>query len=608
MATIIVDQGGGGDYLTIQAAVDAAQDGDIIEINTGTYVEQVVVDGLSNLTIREATGANVTVEAPADVVQTATSSGARAINAVITVLNGSDVTISGLSVDGAGHANTVDGASANYVGVFYRNASGGLTDVDITGMRDPYPGGTTPGGYDIVSGNQRGVGVQVDNDSLMSFFMHGGTISDFQKNGTVFGKADLDVSGVTVLGGGDQTIIAQNGIQAYESTGSISGNTVTAIGYAGAQVVYSGAVLLYGNTDLDVTGNTIVGSNDVNTNAKVVGIFILDFGTPNSGGTVTGNAISYCDGAIDVSGNLDAAMTIDDNTVANLDTTDTYFEGLYFGATPTSTFDLDVTGTSVTDYIYGADGNDTLVGLGGNDDLGGGAGNDTLNGGTGDDTMAGGLGDDTYIVDSAGDVVTENSGEGTDTVISTVSYALGADVENLRIYGSAKTATGNALDNAITGNSGANIINGGDGLDSLSGGAGSDRLNGGTGDDYLNGGAGRDFLTGGSGGDTFDFDAVSHIGKNGTRDVITDFQHNLDTIDLSSIDAKTGVGGNNAFKWIGGQGFHGVKGELHFVKVNLAGTANDKTIIEGDTNGDGKADFQIQLTGLKGLSAGDFDL
>ena len=106
---------------------------------------------------------------------------------------------------------------------------------------------------------------------------------------------------------------------------------------------------------------------------------------------------------------------------------------------------------------------------------------------------------------------------------------------------------------------------------------------------------------------SFDVPKVQGGGNIGV-DVITDFQHNLDTIDLSSIDAKTGVGGNNAFKWIGGQGFHGVKGELHFVKVNLAGTANDKTIIEGDTNGDGKADFQIQLTGLKGLSAGDFDL
>ena len=112
--------------------------------------------------------------------------------------------------------------------------------------------------------------------------------------------------------------------------------------------------------------------------------------------------------------------------------------------------------------MTGDSGNDTLSGLAGNDTLLGNAGNDQLNGGAGADIMKGGLGDDTYMVDVAGDVITENANQGTDLVQSSITYTLGANVENLTLTGTAAiNGTGNALTNLITGNSGNNLLNGG---------------------------------------------------------------------------------------------------------------------------------------------------
>ncbi|THD34590.1 MAG: hypothetical protein E7773_14495, partial [Sphingomonas sp.] len=125
--------------------------------------------------------------------------------------------------------------------------------------------------------------------------------------------------------------------------------------------------------------------------------------------------------------------------------------------------------------VYGGLGNDVLTGGHQADTLYGGGGNDQIDGGAGADTMYGGAGNDTFIVDDAGDVVTENANEGTDTVLSSVSYALSANVENLTLTGTGDTAaTGNALANVITGNSGNNALVGGGGADTLIGGLGDD--------------------------------------------------------------------------------------------------------------------------------------
>jgi Ca2+-binding RTX toxin-like protein len=129
---------------------------------------------------------------------------------------------------------------------------------------------------------------------------------------------------------------------------------------------------------------------------------------------------------------------------------------------------------------YGTDGNDTLGGL------------------NADEKLIGKLGDDVYFVDSANDLVIELPNEGIDTVNSSATVALAANVENLNLTGIvAINGTGNALNNIITGNSSNNILNGGAGADSLSGGAGNDVLDG-SGDTTS-----IDTFTGGSGDDVY---------------------------------------------------------------------------------------------------------
>ena len=192
--------------------------------------------------------------------------------------------------------------------------------------------------------------------------------------------------------------------------------------------------------------------------------------------------------------------------------------------------------------LTGNDGDNLLTGNAAANTLSGGAGNDTLNGGAGNDKLIGGLGDDTYIVAEAGDTVTENAGEGNDTVQTALaSYALGANVDNLSYTGTAAfTGTGNALDNSIAGNVfGSNKLDGGAGNDTLYGGSGNDSLLGGLGDDVLWSGAGKDTIDGGAGQDSLDLRTLAHdqvtiTRISGSDTVLTDLNGN--TVTLRNVE------------------------------------------------------------------------
>ena len=146
-----------------------------------------------------------------------------------------------------------------------------------------------------------------------------------------------------------------------------------------------------------------------------------------------------------------------------------------------------------------------------------------LDGGAGADTMHGNRGNDTYVVDNTGDTaIEEDATAGIDTVLASVSFQLGTNVENLTLSGSANlNGGGNALANLLTGNAGANLLRGG---------GGNDQVNGGHGNDQINGGLGNDLLLGGAGLDVFQFNSALGAGN---VDSLVDFVASDDSIHLS---------------------------------------------------------------------------
>jgi len=369
-------------------------------------------------------------------------------------------------------------------------------------------------------------------------------------NDTIFGDAGDDIirggAGADVLNGGAGTDL----VTYFDSAVGISVNLATGVGTGGD--AQGDTLIGFENLSGSQGNDTLVGTAGVNNLQGNNGNDVLrgGAGADALGGGAGTDTASYFDSAVGVSINLTAGTTAGGDAAGDILVSIENLTGSNLG----------------NDTLVGNAGANTLQGWGGNDVLRGGAGADVLDGGTGTDTAS--------YFDSAVGI----------SINLTAGTAAGGD------------ATGDTL-TAIEN------ISGSQGNDTLVGSTGANTLQGWNGNDVLVGAGGTDTLSGGAGADRFVYQAATESPVGVNSDLITDFSHaQLDLIDLSVIDANSGVVGNQAFTFIGAGLFTGVAGQLRY---SIGGGV---TTVAGDVNGDSASDFHIRLTGAIALVAGDFVL
>jgi trimeric autotransporter adhesin len=354
-------------------------------------------------------------------------------------------------------------------------------------------------------GNDRLVG------SLGADLLDGGAGVDTLEGGSGNDTYVVDNAGDTTIelvGGGTDTVessinwtltaetenLTLTGTTAINGTGNSAANTLR--GNSGANVLDGGAGndILIGGAGNDVykidSASDVVTENAGEGRDRIESTVTLSLGANLEDLTLLGTA------AINGTGNSDN-NTLMGNSAANRLDGGAGADTMKGGA-GNDTYVVDNIGDLVTELA--GEGTDTveasinwtlsaevenltLTGTGAiggtgnslNNALLGNAGDNRLDGGAGADTMTGGAGNDTYVVDNLADTTVEVAGGGTDTVESSITWTIGAEIENLTLTGpTAINGTGNALANVIRGNAAANVIDGGAGADTMIGGAGDD--------------------------------------------------------------------------------------------------------------------------------------
>ncbi len=289
----------GSYHCTIQAAVNAASAGDLIEISAGTYTEQVIVNGLNNLTLRgigsgSNPASNTIIRSPSIGSMTPTPVFGGTAKAIVSIQNCIGVTIDNLRVDG----NFLNTCGSDQIGISYWEAGGTVEDAVITNVRD-----------NPISGCQDGVALHADNLTAGPFTLNvtRTALLEYQKNGTAFSGPGrtITMTDCTVTGAGPTAVTAQNGVQiGFGSSGTLTDCTISGHFYTGPTYSASGVlpVLTSGTVSLnncDLLNNQVGYLADTTAGGTISG---CEFRNPTEpvvamGGFNSNGIFAYTNGA-----------------------------------------------------------------------------------------------------------------------------------------------------------------------------------------------------------------------------------------------------------------------------------------------------------------------
>jgi Ca2+-binding RTX toxin-like protein len=642
-------------------AVGAAQAGDTLVVESGAGPDNVTltVDNLSVLALDGSEDLNITLGAGADnvtLLDYATGMGADvdvtgSTTADAIVGNSGDNALDGGEGDdtltGGAGKDTLTGGTGNDI-ADYRSEGGVFIDLVAGTQESASDPGEVVDSLSGIEGLLTGSGSdRLFGDAAANFFSSG--------------------AGDDVLDGGDGSDTLEGGDGADELGG---GDGFDVASYAGGTVgvnvsLVDGGVVAGGHAEgdllFDIEGLIGGGGNDTLTGTSAANLLSGGGGNDSvTGGagadTLTGgdgfDTLSYV-GSSGVNVNLGSNAATGGHAAGDVISG---FEAVVGG----SGSDV-LTGSAVANALSGENGNDVLTGGAGNDTLSGGVGNDALNGGadadvlnggTGKDTLTGGDGADRFVWTSATeslpttagrDVVADfNLGDLIDLSGFDANSVL-AGVQSFVFRGVTTSAASNTAAAgelwAYTFGGNTFLIGGvdGDGVrdfqveftglksfgaesfagvslrltgtaaeDTLTGGSAADTLNGAAGNDVLTGGGGKDSLIGGLGADRFVWTSVSEsLPTAPGRDVISGWD-STDVLDLSAIDANTGVDGNDSFNLVGainsGAAQNIAAGQVAFY------TFGGSTYVVAGVDAGAARDFQIEIQGVHTLTAANFIL
>jgi Ca2+-binding RTX toxin-like protein len=465
--------------------------------------------------------------------------------------------------------------SVQYSETFFAGSSGGISfssDTAISGEFNSFEYGTD--GFDWFLGwtavsaealdNAVSTSDVADDLELFASLLDGNDeiyLSNYSDNFKA-GAGDDIVYGFggndTLDGGiGSDTLVGGDGNDRYVTDGS---DTIIEEASAGTDTVRASVTYLLGENleyliltgmeDINGTGNNL--NNRINGNS---GANILN------GGTGADTLVGSGGDDVYITNGSDTITELADGGTDTVRASVSYVMGANIeNLTLTGSAEIDGAGNSLNNLLNGNSGNNILTGD---------AGDDTLNGGTGADSMDGGDGNDVYMT-NGGDTITELADGGTDTVNSSLSYILAANLENLTLTGSSElNGTGNSLNNVLTGNSANNILTGNEGNDTLSGVVGADTLVGGTGNDR--------YVT--DGGDT-----ITESLNAGTDTVVSSVSYTLGSnLEYLTLTGTTAVNafGNSLNNIITGNSANNVLNGLAGADTLIGGDGDDIYVTNG---------------------------